>query len=370
MTKILITGASGFIGKNLVAELKNQGYTELLLFNRSNSVEDLEDYTKKCDFVYHLAGVNRPEKKEEFMEGNYDLTSNLLELLKKNSNAAPVLMTSSIQAEKDNAYGRSKKAGEDLLFKYSQEAAAKVYVYRMPNVFGKWSKPNYNTVVATYCFNIARNMEIQVNNPDADLSLAYIDDVLVEFINALKGAPTQREEYCKIPVVHSVKLGSLADTIKSFKESRKDLAVSNMANELTKKLYSTYLSFLPETDFAYDLKMNTDNRGSFTEFLRTPDRGQVSVNISKPGITKGNHWHHTKNEKFLVVSGEGLIRFREIDSDEIIEYRVNGNKLQVVDIPVGYTHSIVNTGETDLVTIMWVNESFDPNNPDTIFLEV
>lgn len=370
MTKILITGASGFVGKNLVAELKNQGYTDLLLFNRSNSLEDLEDYTKQCDFVYHLAGVNRPGKEEEFMEGNYDLTSNLLGLLKKNNNTSPVLITSSIQAEKNNAYGRSKKAGEDLVFKYSQETASKAYVYRMQNVFGKWSKPNYNTVVATYCFNIARDIEIQVNNPIADLSLIYIDDVLVEFINALKGNPTQQDKYCEIPFVHSIKLGNLANTIKSFKESRKDLAVPNMADELTRKLYSTYLSFLPETNFSYDLQMNTDNRGSFTEFLRTPDRGQISVNISKPGITKGNHWHHTKNEKFLVVSGEGLIRFRNIDSTEIIEYRVNGEKLQVVDIPIGYTHSIVNIGETDLVTIMWVNESFDSNKPDTIFLEV
>ncbi|MDN3451861.1 NAD-dependent epimerase/dehydratase family protein [Planococcus sp. APC 3906] len=370
MTKILITGASGFIGKNLATELKNQGYTELLLFNRNNSLRDLEEYTKQCEFVYHLAGVNRPEKEEEFMAGNYDLTSSLLELLKKNKNTSPVLMTSSIQAEKDNAYGRSKKAGEDLVFKYSHETASKVYVYRMPNVFGKWSKPNYNTVVATYCYNIARDIEIQVNNPEADLSLTYIDDVLVEFINALNGTPTQQDQYCKIPVVHSVTLGSLADTIRSFKEIRKNLAVPNMADRLTKKLYSTYLSFLPETDFAYDLKMNTDNRGSFTEFLRTPDRGQVSVNISKPGITKGNHWHHTKNEKFLVVSGEALIRFRNIDSEEIIEYQVNGEKLQVVDIPVGYTHSIVNVGETDLVTIMWVNESFDLKKPDTIFLEV
>ena len=243
-------------------------------------------------------------------------------------------------------------------------------VYRLPNLFGKWSKPNYNTVVATYCYNIARDIDIQVNNPDADLSLSYIDDVLVEFINALKGNPTQQGSYCEIPVVHSIKLGNLADSIKSSNESRKDLAVPNIADELTKKLYSTYLSFLPETDFAYDLKMNIDNRGSFTEFLRTEDRGQVSVNISKPGITKGNHWHHTKNEKFLVVSGKGLIRFRNIDSAEIIEYRVNGEKLQVVDIPVGYTHSIVNVGETDLVTIMWVNESYDSNKPDTIFLEV
>jgi UDP-2-acetamido-2,6-beta-L-arabino-hexul-4-ose reductase len=368
--KILVTGSNGFVGKNLVAELHNKGYADLYLFNRNNSLEELEDFTKECDFVYHLAGVNRPDYEDEFMEGNYGLTSKLLGLLKKHNNKAPVLITSSIQAENDNPYGNSKKAGENLLFDHSKEIGADVFVFRLPNLFGKWSKPNYNTVVATYCYNIARGIDIQVNNPDADLSLSYIDDVLAEFINALNDKPTQQSEYCEIPVVHSIKLGKLANTIKTFKESRKNLAVPNMADELTKKLYSTYLSFLPETDFAYDLKMNTDNRGSFTEFLRTPDRGQVSVNISKPGITKGDHWHHTKNEKFLVVSGAGLIRFRNINSAEIIEYRVDGEKHQVVDIPVGYTHSIVNVGETDLVTIMWVNESFDRNNPDTIFLEV
>lgn len=370
MTKILITGASGFVGKNLVAELRNQEYNDLFLFNRSSSLEQLEEFTKHCDFVFHLAGVNRPEKEAEFMEDNLNLTSKLLELLKKNNNSSPILITSSIQAEKDNAYGKSKKAGEELLFNYSHETGTKAFVYRLPNLFGKWSKPNYNTVVATYCYNIARDIEIKVNNPEVELNLSYIDDVLDEFIKALKGTPTKAGTYCEVPVMHSIKLGELANVIKGFKESRKTLNVPNMEDSLTKKLYSTYLSFLPEDDFSYDLKMNVDNRGSFTEFLRTPDRGQVSVNISKPGITKGNHWHHTKNEKFLVVNGEGLIRFRNIDSYEIIEYRVNGEKLQVVDIPTGYTHSIVNVGETELVTIMWVNESFDPSNPDTIFLEV
>jgi len=365
-----VTGANGFVGKNLVAELTNQNYLDLLLYNRKNSLEELEEFTKQCDFVFHLAGVNRPENETEFMKGNYGLTSKLLGFLKKHDNKAPVLITSSIQAEKDNPYGNSKKAGEDLLFEYSKETGAEVFVYRLPNLFGKWSKPNYNTVVATYCYNVARNFDIQVNNPEAELNLSYIDDVLEEFINAFQGNPSILNNYCTVPVSHSIKLGELAERIMSFKESRNSLLVPDMEDPLTKKLYSTYLSFLPGDSFSYDLKMNVDNRGSFTEFLRTPDRGQVSVNISKPGITKGNHWHHTKNEKFLVVSGDGLIRFRNINSAEIIEYRVNGEKLQVVDIPVGYTHSIVNVGETDLVTIMWVNESFDPNKPDTIFLEV
>ncbi|MBT2572019.1 NAD-dependent epimerase/dehydratase family protein [Planococcus sp. ISL-110] len=370
MTKILVTGANGFVGKNLVAELKNQGHEELYLFNRENSSEDLEKYTRDCDFVFHLAGVNRPQNESEFMEGNHGLTSQLLQFLEKNKNKAPVLITSSIQAEKDNPYGKSKKAGEDELFAYAKHTGAKVFVYRLPNLFGKWSKPNYNTVVATYCYNVARDIDIQVNNPEAVLELAYIDDVLEEFLRALEGTPTNNENLCVVPVTHKIELGDLADQIKSFKESRKSLAVPTMSDGMTKKLYSTYLSFLPEDNFSYDLKMNVDNRGSFTEFLRTSDRGQVSVNISKSGITKGNHWHHTKNEKFLVVSGNGLIRFRNIDSEETIEYCVTGDKLQVVDIPTGYTHSIVNIGETDLVTVMWVNESFNPEKPDTHYLEV
>lgn len=367
---ILVTGAKGFVGKNLIAELKNNGYNDIFEFTRESNPSLLEKYTKDCDFVFHLAGVNRPKDEKEFMEGNFDLTSQLLELLKKHNNKAPVLLTSSIQAEKDNPYGRSKKAGEDLLLNYYYETDAKVYIYRLPNLFGKWSKPNYNTVVATFCHNIASGLDIKINNPDAELNLCYIDDVLEEFMRALEGRPTTQDDFCVIPVTHNIKLGDLADLIKSFKESRLNLSIPNMENDLTKKLYSTYLSFLPENQFSYDLKMNCDHRGSFTEFMRTPERGQVSVNVSKPGITKGNHWHHTKNEKFLVVSGEGLIRFRKIDSDEIIEYRVSGDRLQVVDIPTGYTHSIVNVGESDLVTVMWANECFDPEKPDTYFVEV
>jgi UDP-2-acetamido-2,6-beta-L-arabino-hexul-4-ose reductase len=367
---ILVTGAKGFVGKNLIVELKNKGYNDIFEFTRESDPSLLNQYTKECDFVFHLAGVNRPQNENEFMEGNFGFTSQLLELLKKNGNKAPVLITSSIQAEKDNPYGRSKKAGEDLLFNYYKETDVKVYVYRLANLFGKWSKPNYNTVVATYCHNIARNLDIQINNPDADLTLCYIDDVLEELFRALNGYPTMQEDYCIVPVTHNIKLGKLGNLIKSFKESRTNLSIPNMENDLTKKLYSTYLSFLPENKFSYDLKMNCDHRGSFTEFMRTSERGQVSINVSKPGITKGNHWHHTKNEKFLVVNGEGLIRFRKLDSNEIIEYRVSGEKLQVVDIPTGYTHSIVNIGENDLVTVMWANEWFDPEKPDTYFLEV
>ncbi|PLR76030.1 capsular biosynthesis protein [Bacillus sp. V3-13] len=368
--KILVTGAKGFVGKNLVMELRNQGYTDIIEFNKDTDPALLEQYTKECEFIFHLAGVNRPKEEEDFLEGNFELTSTLLKLLSKNNNKAPILITSSTQAELDNPYGRSKKAAEDLLFAYNQETGAKVLVYRLPNLFGKWSRPNYNTVVATYCHNIARGLDIKINNPNTELTLCYIDDVLEEFIRALEGNPTIQDDYCAVPITHSIKLGDLAKVIKGFKESRNYLSIPNMKDALTKKLYSTYLSFLPENQFSYELKMNVDQRGSFTEFIKTPDRGQVSVNISKPGITKGNHWHHTKNEKFLVVSGKGVIRFREIDSDEVIEYFVSGEKLEVVDIPTGYTHNIENLGDTDMVTIMWANEFFDPEKPDTYYLEV
>lgn len=368
--KILVTGAKGFLGKNLIAELKNKDYKDIYEYDMDTEEALLEEYAKDCEFVFHLAGVNRPMDEKEFMEGNFGFTSKLLELLKVNNNTAPILITSSIQAERDNPYGKSKKAGEDLLFSYSSETGSKVLVYRLHNLFGKWSKPNYNTVVATYCYNVSRDLDIQVNNPDADLSLCYIDDVLNEFVRALEGLETFKDGYCTVPVLHNIKLGDLAERIKSFKDTRTNLSIPNMEDELTKKLYSTYLSFLPEDKFSYELKMNSDNRGSFTEFIRTKERGQVSVNVSKPGITKGNHWHHTKNEKFMVVSGEGVIRFRKIGTEEIIEYRVKGEKLEVVDIPTGYTHSIVNVGEGDLVTIMWVNECFNPEIPDTFYLEV
>ena len=368
--KILITGANGFIGKNIVKELENQGYKDLLLYSNKNTKDDLENFVTECEFVIHLAGVNRPENSEDFMQGNFDLTSQLLNLLKKNNNKSPILFTSSIQAEKDNLYGISKKASEELLLHYSKSADVDIFVYRLPNVFGKWSKPNYNTVVATYCHNIARDLKIEINNPETELNLVYIDDVIKEFIETIKGYTTKETGFCNIPITYSISLQLLADKIKSFKETRDNLSIPNMQDSLEKKLYSTYLSFLPENKFSYDLKMNSDHRGSFTEFIRTPDRGQVSVNITKPGITKGQHWHHTKNEKFLVVSGHGLISFRNANFDNVINYEVKGEKLQVVDIPPGYTHSISNIGEKDLITLMWVNECFDKNHPDTIFLEV
>lgn len=370
MMKILVTGAKGFIGKNLIAELKNRKYDDIFEFDKETDPNLLDAYCKEADFVFHLAGVNRPKEQSEFMEGNFGFTSDLLDSLKKHGNTCPIMISSSIQAELDNPYGESKKAGEDLLFSYSEEAGAKVLVYRFPNVFGKWCKPNYNSAVATFCHNVAHDLPIQVNDPSIVMNLVYIDNVVNELVAALEGKENKVGEFCEVPVVHTVTLGEIVELIYSFKKSREDRSVPNMADEFTKKLYSTYLSYLPEDKFSYELKMNVDQRGSFTEFIKTPDRGQVSVNISKPGITKGNHWHHTKNEKFLVVSGKGVIRFRKIDSEEIIEYFVSGDKMQVLDIPTGYTHNIENLGDADMVTIMWANEAFDPEKPDTYFLEV
>jgi UDP-2-acetamido-2,6-beta-L-arabino-hexul-4-ose reductase len=368
--KILVTGARGFVGKNLIEELKNKGYKDIFEYDLDTDHRLLKQYAKECEFVYHLAGVNRPKEEKEFMEGNFGFTSELLGLLKKNNNKSPILITSSIQAEKDNPYGKSKKAGEDLLFTYGKETDVNVLVYRLPNLFGKWCRPNYNSVVATFCYNVARGFEIQANDPNVELSLCYIDDVVNEFIQAMEGSPSKRDKFCEVSVVYKEKLGNIAQLIKSFKESRSNLSIPDMKDPFTKKLYSTYLSYLPEDNFSYEIKMNCDRRGSFTEFLRTPERGQVSINISKPGIVKGNHWHHTKNEKFLVVSGKGVIRFRKVGSKDVIEYYVSGDKLEVIDIPTGYTHNIENLGDTDMVTIMWANECFDPEKPDTHYLEV
>ena len=368
--KVLVTGANGFVGRNLIVTLEQMEGIEILPYDIDTDPALLDEYTKACAFVFHLAGVNRPEKVEEFMDGNFGFTSVLLDALKKNGNTAPVLITSSIQAALDNPYGQSKKAGEDLMFSYGKETGAKVLVYRFPNVFGKWCRPNYNSAVATFCHNIARELPIKVNDPEVMMHLVYIDDVVEELIRALHGKETRKDKFCTVPVEHAMKLGEIAELLYSFRSSRSELTVPDLADAFTRKLYAAYLSYLPEDQFSYSLKMNTDHRGSFTEMLRTPERGQVSVNISKPGIVKGNHWHHTKNEKFLVVSGRGIIRFRRLGSGQVIEYPVSGDQPQVVDIPTGYTHNIENTGDTDMVTIMWASECFDPEKPDTYYLEV
>lgn len=371
MKTILITGSEGFIGKNLRVSLQPRKDIRLLSFDvQSDSTGALEELLDQADFVFHLAGINRPKNPEEFKSGNTGLTERICLHLTQTGKKVPIAISSSTQAALDNPYGESKRGAEEAVFAYSQETGALAHVFRLPNVFGKWCRPNYNSGVATFCHNIANGLPIQVNDPNVAMNLVYIDDVVSALIDLLDGVTLNDSQFCTVEPVYTIRLGEIVELITSFKASRDQRNIPNLANSFTKKLYSTYLSYLPTDRFSYPLTMHTDERGSFTEFIKTSDRGQVSVNISKPGITKGNHWHHTKNEKFLVVSGEGIIRFRKIGSDNIIEYRVSAEKLEVVDIPVGYTHNISNTGNTDLVTVMWCNEQYNPDNPDTYFEKV
>ncbi|WP_288875350.1 capsular polysaccharide biosynthesis protein CapF [uncultured Fusobacterium sp.] len=387
--KILITGAKGFVGRNLVENLKNirdgkdkthniSRDLEILEYDIDNTLEQLDEFCKKADFVFNLAGVNRPKNKEEFIEGNFGFVSTLLENLKKHKNNCPVMLSSSIQATLEGRYagsdyGKSKLAGEELFKEYSKETGAKVLIYRFPNLFGKWCRPNYNSAVATFCNNIANDLPIQVNDRNTELELVYIDDLVQELLRAIEKNETKDEYgYCYVPEIHRASLGEIVDLLYSFKESRKNLFIPNLTEgSFEKKLYSTYLSYLDPKDFSYKLKMNVDNRGSFTELVKSLDRGQISINISKPGITKGQHWHNTKTEKFIVVAGTGIIQLRKIGTDEIVEYRVSGEEITVVDMIPGYTHNIINLSETEnLVTVMWCNECFNPERPDTFFEEV
>lgn len=397
--KILVTGAKGFVGKNLCAELKNirdgkaRCYGDLAIedlfgYDIDSKPEDLDYYCQQCDFVFNLAGVNRPENQEDFMKGNFGFASALLDTLKKYENTCPVMLSSSQQASLtgrfgNSEYGRSKKAGEELFFKYAEETGAKVLVYRFPNLFGKWCRPNYNSAVATFCNNIANDLPIQVNDPTVELELLYIDDLVAEMIGCLKGeehrceyagltpVPSGTGRYCYCPVTHKITLGAIVDLLHQFKELPNNLMIPEIpAGSFAKKLYSAFLSYLPKEKAIFDLKMNCDQRGSFTELIHTPKCGQVSVNISKPGITKGQHWHNTKWEQFIVVSGHGLIQQRnENDPDgEVLNFEVSGDKIQSVIMLPGYTHNIINLSDTeDLVTVMYCNEIFDPNKPDTFF---
>lgn len=395
---ILVTGAKGFVGRNLVSQLHNiqsgkaRNYpisgTDLKVFEYDidSDPAELDVYCKNADFVFNLAGVNRPKDQSEFMKGNFGFASTLLDTLKKYNNTCPVMISSSTQAALDNPYGESKRAGENLLFEYAEETGAKVLVYRFPNVFGKWCRPNYNSAVATFCNNIVNDLPIRVNDPGVVMNLVYVDDVVDELIAALVGEEhceegttdytdytdyTNKAGFCRVPVVHTITLGGIVELLYSFKEMPGNLTVPDLGDPFAKKLYSTYLSYLPKEKFSYPVQMKTDERGSFTEIIRTPDRGQFSVNISKPGVTKGQHWHHTKNEKFVVVSGHGLIRLRKIGTDEVIDFEVSGEKIEVVEMIPGYTHNIINLSDTEeLVTFMWANEPFDPNRPDTYFEEV
>lgn len=367
---ILITGANGFIGKNLVAELKNKGYKDIFTVTKDTDRSLLDNYTNECDFVFHLAGVNRPRNEQEFIEENTNFTQFLLNSLKKNQNQSPILFTSSIQALQDNPYGRSKRSCEQLLFSYEEETGAKVLIYRLPNIFGKWCKPNYNSVIATFCHNIANGLDIHVNDPNTELTLGYIDDVIDEFLHALIGKESRHEVFCVLPKTYQIKLGQLADKLYFFKTTRESLLLPSFEKEFDRFLYSTYLSYLEENNFSYKLRKNTDHRGWLAEFIKSKETGQIFISMTKPGITRGNHWHHTKVEKFLVIQGEAVIKLRKINSSKILEYHVSGDSLEVVDIPVGYTHSIENIGNEDVITVFWACEIFNSEKPDTYYVEV
>ena len=382
---ILVTGAKGFVGKNLCAALKNIRdnkdrtrnikIDEIFEYDIDTERNLLDGFCERADFVFNLAGVNRPKDNAEFMQGNFGFASDLLNALKKN-NKCPVMLSSSIQAtligRYDSDYGRSKKAGEELFFKYAEETGAKVLVYRFPNLFGKWCRPNYNSAVATFCNNTANDLPITVNDRNTELELVYIDDLVAEMLDALEDREHRNGRYCAVPVSHRVTLGEIADLLEQFKNQPKTLLMPEMPEgSFAKKLYSTYLSYLPKEKVSFPLKMNADDRGSFTELLKTAGCGQFSVNISKPGITKGQHWHNSKWEFFIAVSGHGLIEERKIGSDEVLRFEVSGNNIEAVHMLPGYTHNIINLSDTeDLVTLMWANEQFDPSHPDTFFEKV
>lgn len=368
--KILVTGANGFIGKNLTLELKNEGF-EILPYDLDKSEEQLIEYLKLANFIVHLAGINRPLTKEEFYDGNTNFTLKLINLIKKIDRCIPIIFSSSIQASLENDYGVSKKKAEDVLFAFSEENNNPVYIYRLSNVFGKWSRPNYNSVVATFCYNITHNLSIQIHDQNASVSLVYIDDIVKEFIRAIKlNEHKVNNDVLEVTPIYHLPLTKLADILYSFKKTRENLLTPHFETDFEHKLFATFLSYYEVEDFVYDLKMNIDQRGSFTEVLKTLKDGQFSINVSKPNIIKGNHYHHTKTEKFIVVSGACEIKFRKINETTIKTFVISGDKLQVIDIPPGYTHSIKNIGETDSVTLIWASEIFDKNNPDTYYEEV
>lgn len=367
--KILVTGSDGFIAKNLIEHLKRDESIKLYLFNKKDSLNILESYVKEVDFIFHLAGINRPKDNSEFYEGNSNLTKTIVDILIENKKNTPILFSSSIQSNLDNDYGKSKLKAEKILIDYSKITNAKVFIYKLPNVFGKWSKPNYNSVISTWCNNIANGLDIQVNDEKAEVNLVYIDDVIESFIKQLK-IDKIKDFYIEIKTVYKKTLAEIRDLLFSFKNNRTTLVIPNVASGFERALYSTYLSYLSTNDFSYTLKGHEDDRGTFYEILKTLDSGQFSLSTTAPGVTRGNHYHHTKNEKFLVVRGKALIEFRHILTNEIISYKVSDKKMEIVEMIPGYTHNIKNIGKEEMILILWANEIFDQNKPDTYFLKV
>ncbi|MFA6143762.1 MAG: NAD-dependent epimerase/dehydratase family protein [Sulfuricurvum sp.] len=367
--KVLITGSNGFIAKNLLVSLKRNSNLEFLLFDKNNSDKELETFVNNADFIFHLAGVNRPVNNEEFYSGNTNLTQLIVDILQKNNKKTPILLSSSAQVGSDNDYAKSKELSERIIEQYSKDNNSHCFIYRLPNVFGKWSKPNYNSVIATWCYNITRDIEIQVNNRESVLNLVYIGDVVHSFLEHLYVSQSDKLFY-EISNVYKKSLGEIEVLLHQFKDSRSNLLIPNIASGFERVLYATYLSFLPSDKFAYKLSGHEDARGTFYEILKTLDSGQLGISTTKPGITRGNHYHNTKNEKFLVIKGKALIELRDIFSKEIIQYNVNGNDLEIVEMIPGYTHNITNTGDEEMVLLIWANESYNPIAPDTNFIEV
>jgi len=366
---VLVTGADGFIGKNLVERLNLQKDIKVYKFDKENSINELKESLKEIDFIFHLAGVNRPQNIDEFYTGNRDFTEDLIKIIEDNNFKIPILISSSIQAEKDNDYGKSKLAAEELLVNYSKKNNVSVFIYRLPNVFGKWCRPNYNSVIATWCYNIANSLEVSISDENNILKLVYIDDVINCFISELNNK-VENYSYCSVPIVYEKTLGEILKLLISFKDSRDNLLIENIGFGFERVLYTTYLSYMPKNQFSYSIPSHSDERGRFIEIFKTFGCGQFSISFSKQGITRGNHYHHTKNEKFLVIKGKALIRFRNILETEIIEYNVSDEKMEIVDIPPGYAHNIRNTGSDEMILVVWANEIFDKNNPDTYNLEV
>ncbi len=366
--KVLITGSNGFIAKNLIEHLKRDENIKLYLYAKDDSAYLLEAYVNEADFIFHLAGINRPKNTDEFYTGNSELSKTITDILIKENKNTPIVLSSSTQAVLDNDYGKSKLEAETCLLKYSKETSADIFIYRLPNVFGKWCKPNYNSVISTWCNNIANNLDIQVNDETVELNLVYVDDVINSFIKNLN--TKNDDKYIQIDTIYKITLGKIRDLLLAFKENRTSLIIPTVASGFERALYATYLSYLSGDDFSYALKGHKDDRGTFYEILKTLDSGQFSLSTTAPGITRGNHYHHTKNEKFLVVKGVALIEFRHIVTNEIISYKVSDSKMEIIEMIPGYTHNIKNTGNEEMILILWANETFDQNNPDTYFLEV